>query len=77
MSTRAYVLIEAEVGQAGVVVVALHKVPAVHVVDVVTGPYDIIATIETVDQLALGRVVMDELQTITGLRRTITCVVIE
>ncbi len=77
MSARAYVLIEAEVGQAGVVAVALHKVPAVRAVDVVTGSYDIIATIETVDQLALGRVVMDELQTISGLRRTITCVVIE
>jgi hypothetical protein len=77
MSTRAYVLIEAEVGQVGVAEMALHKVPAVHAVDVVTGPYDIIATIETVDQLALGRVVMDELQAIIGLRRTITCIVIE
>jgi DNA-binding Lrp family transcriptional regulator len=77
MPARAYVLIEAEVGQVGVVDVALHKLSAVCAVDVVTGPYDLIAAIETVDQPALGRVVMDEIQTIIGLRRTITCVVIE
>lgn len=77
MSARAYVLIEAEVGQAGSVEVALHQIRAVRTVDIVTDPYDLIATIETVDQLALGRVVMDELQPITGLRRTITCVVID
>ena len=77
MSTRAYVLIEVEVGQVGVVEMALRKVPAVHAVDVVTGPYDIIATIGTADQPALGRVVMDELQAIIGVRRTITCIVIE
>lgn len=76
MSAKAYVLIEAEVGQAGVVQVALHTIPVVRAVDIVTGPYDLIATIETADQPELGRVVMDALHTITGLRRTITCVVI-
>jgi len=76
MSARAYVLIEAEVGQVGVVEVALHKLSAVCAVDVVSGPYDIIAAIETVDQPAIGRVVIDALHTIIGLRRTITCVVI-
>ena len=77
MSAKAYVLIEAEVGQTGSVEVVLHQIPAVRAVDIVTGPYDLIATIETANQVALGRVVIDALHTIIGLRRTITCIVSE
>jgi len=43
---------------------------------VITGPYDIIATIETPDQRAIGRLVMDAIHEITGIKRTITCVAI-
>lgn len=76
MSAKAYVLIEVEAGQAGEVVAALDALPSIRAVDAITGPYDVIATAETDDQRAIGRLVMDELQHIPGLRRTITCVVI-
>jgi DNA-binding Lrp family transcriptional regulator len=77
MSANAYVLIEAEPGQVGAVVVALRKIPGIRAADAVTGPYDIIATIETAEQRAIGRLVMDTIHGITGIKRTLTCLVIE
>ncbi len=50
MDAKAYVLIEAEAGQIGAVVVALREFPAIRAADIVTGPYDIIAVIETTEQ---------------------------
>ncbi len=76
MDAKAYVLIEAEAGQIGAVVVALREFPAIRAADIVTGPYDIIAVIETTEQRAIGRLVMDTIHGITGIKRTITCVTI-
>ena len=47
MHARAYVLIEAEAGQVGSVISALRELTGVSTADPVTGPYDIIVTIET------------------------------
>jgi len=77
MHARAYVLIEVEVRQVEEVVAALQRLPAIRTADVVTGPYDIIAVIETSEQRAIGRLVMDELHSIRGLKRTITCLAID
>jgi len=77
MHARAYVLIEAEAGQVGAVVAALHELPDIRAADAVTGPYDIIATIQTSDQRAIGRLVMDTIHGISGIKRTLTCLVIE
>jgi len=76
MNTKAYVLIEVKAGQINEVVTALDQLTSVRVVDVTTGPYDVIATVETADQRAIGQLVMDELQHIPGIKRTITCFVI-
>ncbi len=76
MDAKAYVLIEAEAGQIGAVVVALREFPAIRAADIVTGPYDIIAVIVTTEQRAIGRLVMDTIHGITGIKRTITCVTI-
>ena len=38
MSAKAYVLIETEGGQVGVIEVALHQIPAVRTVNIVTDP---------------------------------------
>jgi len=46
MTTRAYILIETVVGKTTEVSVALQKVSEMTSVDVVTGPYDIIAIAE-------------------------------
>ena len=45
MATTAYIMIEASVGKVSDVASALRSVPGVTMVDVVIGPYDIIATV--------------------------------
>ncbi|HEY3228860.1 MAG TPA: Lrp/AsnC ligand binding domain-containing protein [Roseiflexaceae bacterium] len=76
MLARAYVLIEAEAGQVGSVIAALRGLQGVRTADIITGPYDLIAVIELPDQRAIGRLVMDELHGIAGIKRTITCLAI-
>ena len=74
--SRAYVLIEAEAGQVGSVIATLRGIPDVRIVDPVTGPYDIIVMIETTNQRDIGRLVMNEIHVINGVKRTITCLAI-
>ena len=76
MHARAYVLIEAEAGQVGSVIAALRGLQGVRTADVITGPYDLIAVIELPEQRLIGRLVMDELRGIAGIKRTITCLAI-
>ncbi|NWG18979.1 MAG: Lrp/AsnC ligand binding domain-containing protein [Chloroflexi bacterium] len=76
MLARAYVLIEAEAGQVGSVIATLRSIKGISVADPVTGPYDIIVTIETPDQRDIGRLVMNELHGIPGIKRTVTCLAI-
>jgi DNA-binding Lrp family transcriptional regulator len=42
----------------------------------VTGPYDIIATVQTPDPRNIGRLVMNQIQGVEGIKRTVTCIVI-
>jgi DNA-binding Lrp family transcriptional regulator len=76
MQARAYVLIEAEAGQVGSVISALRELPGVSAADPVTGPYDIIVTIETPDPRNIGRLVMNEIHGVAGIKRTVTCLAI-
>jgi DNA-binding Lrp family transcriptional regulator len=76
MQARAYVLIEAEAGQVGSVISALRELPGVSAADPVTGPYDIIMTIETPDPRDIGRLVMNEIHGVAGIKRTVTCLAI-
>ncbi|HJZ46852.1 MAG TPA: Lrp/AsnC ligand binding domain-containing protein [Roseiflexaceae bacterium] len=76
MHARAYVLIEAEAGQVGSVIAALRALPGVAAADAVTGPYDIIMTIETPDPRDIGRLVMNEVHGVAGIKRTVTCLAI-
>ena len=76
MEARAYVLVEVESGRIADVSGALRTIQGVSSVDAVTGPYDIIATLQTSDPRHIGRLVMHEIQGIEGLKRTVTCIVI-
>jgi DNA-binding Lrp family transcriptional regulator len=76
MQSRAYVLIEAEAGQVGSVISALRELTGVSAADPVTGPYDIIVTIETPDPRDIGRLVMNEIHGVAGIKRTVTCLAI-
>lgn len=73
---KAYVLIEADAGQVGAVIATLRGITGVRTADPVTGPYDIIVTVETADQRDIGRLVMNEIHAIAGIKRTITCLAI-
>lgn len=76
MHARAYVLIESEAGQVGRVIDALQSLPGVTRADAVTGPYDVIVTIETPDPRDIGRLVMNEIHGVAGIKRTVTCLAI-
>ena len=45
-------------------------------VDVVTGPYDIIAIIEAPDLSSVGETVTGSVHTISGIVRTVTCLAV-
>jgi len=76
LATRAFVLIETAVGKTKEVVSTLRAVQAVTSVDAVTGPYDIIAIIETEDLNAVGKVVTSRIHTAPGIARTVTCLAV-
>ena len=73
MSAKAFVLIETVVGKNKDVVSALRQLPGVKSVDVVTGPYDIIAIVEGETLNDIGEVVTSKIHPIGGISRTVTC----
>ena len=77
---RAYVLIESAVGKANVVGEGVKKLDLkeakVLSVDAVTGPYDVIALLESDDLDKLGQAITDGIQRVDGVQRTTTCLVI-
>ena len=74
MATRAYILIETEVGQAKPVLAALRAMANVLEADIITGDYDLIVLAEADDMVALVDLVTAQVQNINGVKRTITCV---
>jgi len=78
--TRAYVLIESAVGKAKGVAEGLRQLqfPDAQVisVDAVTGPFDVIALLESDDLDKVGRAITDAIQQVDGVKRTTTCLVI-
>jgi DNA-binding Lrp family transcriptional regulator len=76
MSVKAYVLAAVEAGVGLDVVKTLSAIEGVTSAYNVTGPYDVIASVEVADTEALGELVITEIQTIEGIVETLTCVVI-
>ena len=74
MPTKAYILIEAQVGLAQHAVVSLRALAGVSSADVITGSYDIIVLVEAADMGAMAELVTGKIQGVTGVLRTITCV---
>lgn len=73
MTTRAYILIETVVGRTGEVSAALEAMPAMIRVDTVTGPYDVIAIVEAEDLPALGNLISEDMHSIMGIVKTVSC----
>ena len=74
MPTRAFILIETQVGRANQVVQALRSLPGVKSADVITGSFDVIALIEVDSMGSMAELVTGQMQSIRGVLRTITCV---
>ncbi|MFQ6057831.1 MAG: Lrp/AsnC family transcriptional regulator [Anaerolineae bacterium] len=76
MSVKAYILANVEAGLGDDVVKALASLNGVTSAYNVTGPYDVIAFVEVADTDALGELVITKIQTVKGIAKTLTCVVI-
>ena len=76
MAAKAFVLIETGVGRTNEVVTTLDKLEGVKSVDIVTGPYDIIAIIEGKSLNEIGELVTGKIHPIAGISRTVTCLAI-
>jgi len=76
MAAKAFVLIETAVGRNKEVATALEQLEGVKSVDIVTGPYDIIAIIEGESLNDIGDLVTGKIHPIAGISRTVTCLAI-
>jgi len=76
VAAKAFVLIETAVGRNKEVVAALKQLGGVKSVDTVTGPYDVIATIEGETLNDIGDLVTTKIHPTAGITRTVTCLVV-
>ena len=76
MSVTAYVLIQTEVGKAAQVAEEVAGIDGVISAEPVTGPYDVIVRAEAGSDDDLGRLVVNKVQLIDGITRTLTCTVV-
>ncbi len=76
MPLKAYILINTRIGKTVEVAGKLKEMPEVRHLDVIMGPYDIIAEVETDSHDALSHVVMHRLQELDDIRHTMTCTVV-
>ncbi|MYC32422.1 MAG: Lrp/AsnC family transcriptional regulator [Chloroflexi bacterium] len=77
MATKAFLLVETAVGRTRDVANTLRGLDGIESVDVVTGPYDIIAIIVGDDMSVVGGLVTEKIHTVVGVVRTVTCVAVD
>jgi DNA-binding Lrp family transcriptional regulator len=77
MSKKAYVMIQTEMGTSASVVNALRSKPEVLISDVISGPHDLVAVVQGDDTDSIARSVINEIQTIKGVKNTTTYMVFE
>ena len=76
MTAKAFILIETVVGKNKEVVTALKRLDGMKSVDIVTGPYDVIATVEGETLNDIGDLVTVKIHPVAGISRTVTCLAI-
>ena len=77
MAAKAFILIETAVGRNKEVVALLSKLKGVRSVDMVTGPYDIIAVVDGESLNEIGDLITGKIHPIPGINRTVTCLAIK
>ena len=76
MAVKAFVLVQAQLGKARSVAKAISKVRGVKMVHAVTGVYDVIAYLELKDMESLSELVIRKIQSVKGVERTHTAIVV-
>jgi hypothetical protein len=76
MTARAYVLIRTAPGLTKSIHSALRISPAVRSVEMITGPYDLIAAIEAANTNEIMTTIMNDVRPAAGVRDTMTCLVV-
>jgi len=76
MVVKAFVLIQVQLGKARSVAKAIANVRGVKMVHAVTGMYDVIAYLELQDMDSLSTFVVKKVQTVKGVERTHTAIVV-
>ena len=74
---EAYFLIQSDLGGAAVVARLVQTVPGVSETEIVTGPYDVVARVQAHDMDELARQVASQIQALTGVMWTATCIIRE
>ncbi|MGH8013851.1 MAG: Lrp/AsnC family transcriptional regulator [Candidatus Binataceae bacterium] len=72
---KAFILIDTSPGKAKEVANKLRQIGGVSAAHAVTGPHDIIAIAEASDVSALGELVVQKIQSVTGVNRSLTSIV--
>ncbi|MDQ6899267.1 MAG: Lrp/AsnC ligand binding domain-containing protein [Candidatus Dormibacteraeota bacterium] len=74
---KAYVLINASSGRAIDVAERIKGQDGVVSADAITGEYDVIAVCDAPDVNQVGRVIVEKIQKVEGVFKTITCLVVK
>ena len=73
---QAYILVQTEVGKAAEVARLISEIKGVTLAEDVTGPYDVIVRAEAPNVDDLGRLVVAQIQGVSGITRTLTCPIV-
>ena len=76
MVVKAYVLVQTEVGKSAQVAQQISGLAGVAGAEDVTGPYDVIVTLEAPSVDELAQLVTRGVQKVPGITRTVTCNVV-
>ena len=74
---KAYVLIKIRAGEVGEVVHQVRKLDLVVEAHMTFGPYDAVAVIDADDLSTIGSLIASEIQPISGVEQTLTCLTAE
>jgi len=75
MAVKAFILVDTSPGKAREVAQKLRQVAGVSAAHAVTGPHDIIMIAEASDVSALGEMIVQKVQSVAGVNRTVTSIV--
>lgn len=74
---KAYVLINVRPGGVREVVRDLHRIEGVLEANMTFGPYDVVAVVQANDINHLGNILAANIQPISGIIETLTCLAVE